>query len=132
MNSKYLYRVFFFFLFISLLGCNKIPDGKCVSFAKAPVTGIDGANTALVNQEIILTVSFSCNNGCGQFENFDEVISGNTTTITVNAKYVGCICTQDLPIRQAIYKFKRSQPGTFDLNFFQSDNTFLTHTIIVQ
>lgn len=132
MNRKYFNHVFFFFLIITLFGCDKTPDEKCVSFAKAPVTRIDGANAALINQEIILTVSFSCNNGCGQFGNFDEIISGNTSTITVIAKYVGCICTQDLPIRQTIYKFKRSQPGTYDLKFLQTDNIYLTHTIIVQ
>ncbi len=119
-------------LIITLLGCNKIPGGRCLSFAKAPVTKIEGANAALVNQEIILTVFFSANNGCGQFGNFDEATSGNTTTIIVNAKYEGCICTEDLPIRQTIYKFKKSQSGTFDLKFLQTDNIYLTHTIIVQ
>ena len=96
------------------------------------MTKIEGANSALVNQEIILTVSFGCYSGCGQFGNFNEVISGNTTTISVNAKYEGCICTQDAPIRQTTYKFKKSQTGTFDLKFLQTENTYLTHTIIVQ
>lgn len=86
----------------------------------------------MVNQEIILTVSFGCYNGCGQFGSFDEVISGNATTITVNAKYEGCICTQDAPIRQTTYKFKKSQAGTFDLKFLQAENTYLIHTITVQ
>ena len=133
MNKKYLKLVFFFFsLLITLFGCHKNEDSKCLSFSKATVTKIEGANSASVNQEVILTVSFSCYNGCGQFGNFDETITGNTTTITVNAKYEGCICTQDLPTRQVIYKFKKSQAGTYDLKFLQTENTYLTHTIIVQ
>ena len=134
MNKIYLNKVFFLFsLIITLLGCNKKnDDSTCLSFTKAPVTKIEGANSALVNQEIILIVSFGCYSGCGQFGNFNEVISGNTTTISVNAKYEGCICTQDAPIRQTTYKFKKSQTGTFDLKFLQTENTYLTHTIIVQ
>ena len=134
MNKKYLNQLAFFFsLIITLFGCNKKhEDSSCFSFTKAPVTKIEGANSALVNQEIILTISFGCFNGCGQFGNFEEVNSGNATKITVNAKYEGCICTQDAPIRQTTYKFKKSQTGTFDLKFLQTENTYLTHTIIVQ
>lgn len=132
MTRKYLNHVFFFVLLTTLLSCHKIKDGKCISFAIAPVTNIAGANTAAVNQEISLTVSFTCNNGCGQFGNFEETATGNTATIIVNAKYVGCVCTQDLPTRQIIYKFKRSQAGTYDLKFFQEGSTYLTHTITVQ
>lgn len=132
MNKKYL--VFFFFsLIITLLGCHKkYEDSTCLSFSQAPVTKIEGANAALVNQEIILTVSFICFSGCGQFGNFDEAITGNVTTISVTAKYLGCICTHNIPVRQTIYKFKKSQPGTFELKFSQTGNTYLTHTIIVQ
>ena len=134
MNKKYFKQVFLFFsLIVTLLGCNKKNENSaCLSITKAPVTKIEGANTALVNQEILLTVSFGCFNGCGQFLDFNEVITGNATTITVKAKYEGCICTQDLPIRQTTYKFKKSQTGTFELKFQQSENTYLSHTIIVQ
>ena len=91
-----------------------------------------GANTALVNQEVVLTVSFGCFNGCGQFGNFEETTTGNTSTINVNAKYEGCICTQDAPIRTTLYKFKKSQTGTYELKFWQGASSYLTYTIIVQ
>lgn len=135
MNTKYINQFLLFVsLIITLMACNKKHGDKstCLSFIKAPVTKIEGANTALVDQEIMLTVSFGCFNGCGQFGNFAETITGNATTILVNAKYEGCICTQDAPIRQTVYKFKRSYPGTFELKFLQTENTYLAHTIIVQ
>lgn len=134
MDKKFCKRQFFsLFLIISLIGCNKTHErDKCLSFTKAPVIKVEGANAALVNQEIILTVFFGCYNGCGQFENVNETTAGNSTTIIVNAKYEGCICTQDAPIRQTTYKFKKSIPGTFELRFLQAENTYLTHTIIVQ
>jgi hypothetical protein len=123
----------FFYLLITLLGCyKKHTDSKCLSFAKAPVIKVEGANSAMPNQEVTLTVSFGCHNGCGQFGNFDETIISNVTTIIVNAKYEGCTCTHNLPIRQSLYKFKKSQAGRYDLRFWQTENTYLTHTIIVQ
>lgn len=123
----------FLFSIILLTGCSKKQEeDKCLSFAKAPVTKIEGATTTSVNQEVDLTVSFGCFNGCGQFGNVEETISGNTTTITVNAKYAGCICTQDAPTRKTSFKFKKAQVGTYELKFLQTENTYLTHTIIVQ
>lgn len=103
-----------------------------MSFAKAPVTRIEGATTASVNQEINLTISFTCFNGCGQFGNVEETIAGNTTTIIVNAKYTGCICTQDVPTRATSYKFKKALAGTYELKFLQTENNYIIHTIIVQ
>lgn len=134
MTRKYFSTVTCFaFIILLAFGCTKKPGvNKCLSYTKAPVTKIEGPTTALVTQNINLTVSFGCFNGCGQFGNFEETTNGNTTTINVNAKYEGCICTQDTPIRQTIYSFKRTQPGTYDLKFLQTDNNYLTYTITVQ
>lgn len=120
-------------LVVLLSGCKKQQGNeKCLSYTKAPVTGINGPNTATVNQEINLTVAFTCFNGCGQFGNFEDITTGNTSLITVNAKYEGCICTQDVPTRKFTFKFKRSQPGNYDLKFLQTENTYLSHTVVVQ
>jgi hypothetical protein len=133
-NSFFLKPIVLFSLSIISGSCHKNnqENPTCISFIKAPVTKIEGPNVASVNQEITLTVSFGCYNGCGQFGNFDEVVTGSTASITINAKYEGCICTQDAPIREAIYKFKQSQKGKFDIKFLQTGNIFLTHTITVQ
>lgn len=134
MTWKYFNSIIFYsFFFLFLLGCDKQQDEKnCLAYTKGPVTNIVGANTAVINQEIVLTVYFTCFNGCGQFGNFEETITGNTSTIKVNAKYVGCTCTQDVPTRTASYKFKKSQTGTYVLQFFKGENSYLTHTINVQ
>ena len=133
-SMKYLSQVIIsLYLIILISGCNKEhKEDKCISFSKAPVTKIEGAGSALANHEVILKVSFGCYNGCGQFGDFDEIKMGNTTTIIVNAKYQGCFCTQDAPVRQTLFKFKESETGTYDLKFWKTENTYLTHTIIVQ
>ena len=134
MTWKYFSPLIFCTSFIIILfGCDKQQDkDNCLSYKKAPVISIVGANTASVNQEVVLTVSFGCFNGCGQFGNFEETIAGNTATINVNAKYEGCICTQDAPIRTTLYKFKKSQTGSYELKFFHGENSYLSYTIIVQ
>lgn len=121
------------FATIILSGCKKTQhDKECLSYTKAPVIKIEGLNTGLVNQDISLTVYFGCFSGCGQFGKFEQTSNGNTTTINVIAKYQGCICTQDAPIRQTIYNFKGSQPGTYYLKFFQTENAYLTYMLTVQ
>jgi len=118
---------------IPQFSCDKQPDdGSCVSYAKAPVTKIEGVTTTLANQDVTLTISFGCFNGCGQFGNFEETIVGNITTIKVNAKYEGCVCTQEAPIRVTSYNFKKTQTGTYELKFSRGENSYLTHTIVVQ
>ena len=121
------------FSILVLSSCNKTQDdNKCLSYIKAPVIKVEGPNTGLVNQDINLTVSFGCFNGCGQFGNFEQTSNGDTTTINVIAKYEGCLCTQDVPIRQATNKFKVTQTGTYYLKFLQTGKTYLTDTIRVQ
>lgn len=117
---------------LSLTGCFKDPvDGECVSYHSAPVTKVEGPSTAGINQEIDLLVSFTCSNGCGQFGTFEKLTDVDTIHINVLAKYQGCVCTYDVPVRQATYKFKASQAGTYYLKFRQAENNILTDTITV-
>jgi hypothetical protein len=44
---------------------------KCISYSKSPVTAVTGANTGSINEDINLTISFTCFTGCGQFSRFD-------------------------------------------------------------
>jgi hypothetical protein len=50
----------------------------------------------------------------------------------VAAKYEGCVCTTDIPVRQQVYTFRTGQPGVYHLNFVQQNGVYLTHTITVQ
>ena len=134
MNKYFLKQISVFtFLLLFLFSCKKDnePD-NCISYITAPVTNVTGANTASLNQEIELIVYFGIINGCGEFGNIDETITGNTSTINVKAKYEGCVCTQVASTFTTIYKFKKLIAGTYELKFWQADNTYLTHTIVVE
>ena len=123
----------FVFSIIILLSCNKTQDNdQCLSYIKASIIKVEGPNKGTVNQEINFTVSFGCSNGCGQFGNFEQTSDNDTTTINVIAKYEGCNCTLDAPIRQTIYKFKATQTGTYYLKFWQTDKSYLLDSLIIQ
>ena len=131
MSSKFsIHAGLFICTIILLIGCGKKNDNVCMSYIKVPVLEVRGANTAMVNQEVELTAIFEVFNGCGKFGNFETTNSGNTTNVTLNAKYEGCMCTDVMLTKSGIYKFKKSQAGMYDVKFYQGD-TFLTHTIIV-
>jgi multidrug efflux pump subunit AcrB len=133
MNKLFLALLICLIVGAGLISCKKNQTSNtCFYLEKAPVVAIEGATTAQVGQEITLRISFTCKNGCGDFDNFSTVSSGNVSTITVTARYTGCICTKDIPTRVALYKFKATQTGRYDLQFLQSGTAVVTHSIVVQ
>lgn len=105
---------------------------ECVSYRQAPALSVQGPATGRVDEAVPLTVSFGASNGCGQFSRFIETGSGTTRTVQVQARYVGCICTEIAPMLQTTYTFKAAQPGVYEIKFWKADNSFLTHTVTVQ
>ena len=120
------------FLAIFFLSCNDNDDNtnKCIEFDTA---GIETVTPAAVVDATghYFDVGFRVINGCGQFEEFEQTTEGTVTTIGVIAKYEGCICTQDTPLRQTVYHFTQTIPGVYTLNFKMQDGTFITQTVVV-
>ena len=115
-----------------LSGCNKSQDNKkCISYSTAQVIKVSGPNTALVYQEINLTINFYLVNGCGHFEGLEANSLNNSTSISIKAKYEGCICTDNLIGGETNYKFKTEKAGVYYLKFLQPDKTYLIDTITV-
>jgi hypothetical protein len=130
MNKYFIIPACVIIAFISFLRCRKQGD-KCISHTTAVVREVAGPNTAMVNQEIDLTVHYYLGNGCGRFEGLEATSNSNTTLISLKAKYEGCICTEVLLSGQVNYKFKASQPGVYYLKFLQPNQAFFTDTITV-
>lgn len=116
---------------LAFSNCDKNHENKCLSYTRAQVIEVVGPNMAPVNQETDLTVNYYLVNGCGQFESLESTSNGNTTIISLIAKYEGCICTAIILGGQTIYKFKATQTGIYYLKFLQPDKTYLTDTITV-
>lgn len=61
----------------------------------------------------LFNVAFRVTNGCGQFYSFEQT----TATIQLIAKYEGCICTENTPLRKIAYTFNPTVPSTYTLKF---------------
>jgi len=113
--------------------CNKPSEqGECRYDAVAPIATANVPDTGLVNTNIPIPIQYNISNGCGRYLNMDESITGNNRNITLNARYEGCVCTMVFKTLDTVYNFNASVPGTYYLNFQQSDNNFLRDTITIQ
>lgn len=119
-----------FFSILILSNCDK--DDNCREYRQSSVRSTNTPATGEVNTDIPINVSFSCINGCGQFDSFEQGRQGNALEIKVIAKYEGCTCTMDVPTRQTIYTFKTGIKGTYFLKFWQKENTYITDTLVIQ
>ena len=106
---------------------------KCLDYRPASVAGVVGPATGRVNEIVPLSVSFQVDRGCGQFHQFIvERVAGTTHTVQAQARYEGCGCRQVAPTLQATYPFQATHPGVYEVQFRQSDTSFVTHTVRVQ
>lgn len=87
---------------------------------------------ALVNQNVSIQIAFTATNGCGQFGYIAETNSGNTKTLKIYARYVGCVCTENLLPIFSNYNFTPTSTGEQIIKIEQPDGTFLTHSITIQ
>ena len=126
---------FFVLFFISglIISCGNDDDknNECIEYEVGYVTSVNAPTTGNVNETINIEVNFGVFNGCGEFEKFIETQNGNVRTIEVEAKYEGCVCTQEAPIRTTNYEFTVSNAGEYELNFKSSQTEFITVTITI-
>jgi len=126
---------FFVLIFISslIIGCDNDDDknNECIEYEIGYVTSVNAPSTGNINETINIEVNFGVFNGCGGFGKFIETENGNVKTIEVEAKYEGCICTQDAPIRTVNYEFTTSNAGEYELNFKSSSTEFITVNLTI-
>ncbi|MBA6151570.1 hypothetical protein [Gelidibacter maritimus] len=119
-------------IFGLLVSCSDDDKNEdCISNQAAFVTSVDAPKTGTLNKTLNIEVSFQVNNGCGGFGDFIEKKDGNTRVIEVEAKYVGCICTDNLPIRTVNYEFITNKAGNHELKFKSSPTEFITINLTV-
>jgi hypothetical protein len=95
------------------------------------VSKVEGAVTGDINVEVPLTVTFSVDNNCGSYNKFIETAAANTKTIEVESKYEGTDCGTTPTSKTAVYKFKSTTVGTYNLKFKKTATEFVTHTIVI-
>ena len=78
-----------------------------------------------------IEVDFQVFSGCGQLGRFIVTEDGNTSTIEIEAAYIGCVCTLDAPIRTVIYEFSATNPGVYELKFKSGTSEYITVNLII-
>ncbi len=120
---------------------NRDDENIVANYELTYATSVDTSSEVLVGETIKIVVFFRVTNGCGEFGRFIESGNGLTRVIEIEAKYEGLICTQDLPLRQAIYEFTPNSPGEYVFNFKSGPDLrfedagpdkFLTVTVLVK
>ena len=122
---------FVLFMAAGFIACDKDDDVPSIITKKSLVTNVTGATTGNVNQEIALEVTFGVDNKCGAFNKLLKETTDKTTTIEVEAKYVGSNCGTTASTKKITYKFKATSAGTYIIKFKKSNTEYITHTIVI-
>lgn len=119
--------------FVLLVSCGNDDNGSdnCLSYSEAYVDTVEPIENADA-VGFLYKVNFVVMNGCGGFGSFEETVAGNIVTVNVIAKYEGCICTEALELKEGVYSFNPTSPGTYTLRFRNSEDTFITETVTVE
>lgn len=100
------------------LACSSDGNHESIAnFETTYATSVETSSEVLLGETINILVYFRVTNGCGEFKRFVETSNGLTRVIEIEAKYEGLICTQDLPLRNATYKFTPNSPGEYVFSF---------------
>ncbi|MBC8046830.1 MAG: hypothetical protein H7Y00_08545 [Fimbriimonadaceae bacterium] len=129
---KRIIQALILFSVIIIFACNKEDKDNCISYDQASIFSADAPSTGLANQNIPIDISFQCRNGCGHFGSIEETILGDLITIKAIAKYEGCACFLGSVNIQTTHSLNISTAGVYYLRFLQSDNNYLSDTLIVQ
>ncbi len=126
------YYLVLFLAFTTIFGCSKDKsDDECISYDVAYVTNVNAPNTGAINEKIPIKIDYYFNNSCGNFEDLSERVDGNSRTIEVNTKYVGCFCLEVLVEETTTYNFETSVPGDYEFKFKTIENEYIVVVITI-
>ncbi|MBD0401323.1 hypothetical protein [Flammeovirga sp. EKP202] len=123
----------FFILSIFIFSCssddNIIED--CRSTELSYINDVSLPSQGKVGEPIEGTIEYTLSNGCGQFSKLNQNIEGKTVTLSVEAVYEGCICTDIAPIGEVTFNFTPNETGEYKVIIESPDSNDKTFTIII-
>ncbi|MCD0471977.1 hypothetical protein [Flavobacterium sp. JAS] len=124
------------FLGTALVSCSNDDDKVTTPVEKAKIsfaTEVKGPATGKVNDELSYDVTYTPDTACGVFNKFTEVTIGAVKGLGVEVKYPSDVCTLQTPQPQkAVYKFKATAKGTFEIKFQKSETEFLIQKVVIE
>lgn len=130
-TKKMKIKILLFFFVFTFISCSDDDPEECIDYRPENVKEVIAESTGRVNEPVEIEVKFGVYNGCGKFDQFIESGSEQSRIIEVQAKYEGCICTQDAPIITAVYVFTPSTTGMYELKFKSAESDYITVNITV-
>lgn len=106
--------------------------GDCTEFQTEAITDVTEVEPDAATPGRKFKTNFTVNNGCGKFGSFEVDTLGNTYTISLIAKYEGCVCDMALHDLDTVYHFNQTTPGTYTLKFRQQNDNFITKTVEIE
>ena len=121
--------LFLVFGLFMIMSCEDADD--CGTTEAAAVLASDMVDTASVNESVAIEVEFDVYNGCGGYGGSSIVTNGNIVTVTVDATYIGCICTQAIERIEHTLNYTPSAAGTYVFEFKQNNTVTHQDTLVV-
>lgn len=116
----------------SLLMVSCIQSEKdCLTYNLANITDVVAPDSASVNEDVAIEVTFIVSNGCGGFNEFQEGVLNNGPLIQVESVYEGCVCTEAIETIKVDYIFNKSTPGPYDFAFRSNTGETILKTIVI-
>jgi hypothetical protein len=120
-----------FLLLFALISCKKQTFDTKIKSNQWDIVHIEGDNSGLAGDTILLTVYYPTSSGCDVLDRFETTVSGNTCLVRAYGHILKNFCTMNAMIKPAIYKFSTQTRGTYDLRFQRKDGSFLTHNMTI-
>jgi hypothetical protein len=112
------------------ISCSKSDDSD-KPYRQWLVTKVEGPSNGIINQAVVITVYWPYSSGCDVLSKFEETRAGQIINIKALGYTSGGICTMDAGIKTKMYEFISSTPGTYELRFFNPDDSFIAHTVVI-
>ena len=118
-------------ILILLVSCTKSSSEHYTS-VQWNMNRVEGDTTCKIDQTIILTVYYPTSSSCDIFDRFenttqDHFFSYKAYGHTETSKF----CTEAAIEKSVKVKFIPISAGSYELRFINKDNSYFTHTIIV-
>lgn len=116
----------------TLMSCD---EQECESTEEAMILSSEMVDTATVNDVVDIKVEFDVNNGCGAFAGGvlgTDPDSSNVVSVTVNALYSGCVCTEAIERIEGTLNYTPTTAGTYIFEFKKDDVVNHRDTLVVQ
>ncbi len=124
--------ILLFLLTFAAFSCKSDDDARGPERNPAPVTAVQGPDTATVGQKIELQVSFEVRNECGRLGYFSKDARDKTFTVYAHPIYSNNACAQVSKTVTAPFHFTMESAGTYTFKFWAGDGSFVTKIVEVK